>query len=167
MKSINWNSATGRHAGERRSESRAHDGGLGDGRVDDTPGAESVDETVGDFKSAAVNADVFAKAEDSWVAVHFFPDSLADGFEISKLHRVSAADFFFSLRCGVLATVIRIRRAFGTGFTELPGWNSHPFEKKCETLFAQRAGRFFPQRRERGNYGMRIHSLDISIVCSD
>src|ERR1700722_16038124 len=75
----------GAHAGERRSEGRAHDGGLGDGRVDDALGAETVDETIRDFKSSAVNADVFAEAEDGWVAVHFFPDSLADGFEVGEL----------------------------------------------------------------------------------
>ena len=80
------------HAGERRAEGRADDGGLGDGRVDDALGAEAVDESVGDFEGAAVNADVFAEAEDGGVAVHFFPDSLADGFEISKLHRVIFSD---------------------------------------------------------------------------
>ena len=77
------------HAGERRAESRAHDGGFGDGRVDDALGAEAVDESVGDFERAAVDADVFAEAEDGRVALHFFPDSLADGFEIGKLHRLS------------------------------------------------------------------------------
>ena len=74
------------HAGERRSESRANDGGLGDGRVDNALGAKAVDEPVGHFESAAVNADVFAKAEDGRVAFHFFPDSLANGFEIGELH---------------------------------------------------------------------------------
>ena len=78
----------GAHAGERGSEGRADDGGLGDGRVDDALGAEAVDESVGDFEGAAVNADVFAEAEDGGVAVHFFPDSLADGFEVGELHRV-------------------------------------------------------------------------------
>src|ERR1700685_1256500 len=78
----------GAHASERGSEGRAHNGGLGDGRVDDALGTEAVDESVGDFEGAAVNADVFAEAEDGRVAVHFFPDSLADGFEVGKLHRV-------------------------------------------------------------------------------
>src|ERR1700677_1695938 len=76
------------HAGERRSEGRADDGGLGDGRVDDALGTEAVDESVGDFEGAAVDADVFAQAEDGGVVLHLFPDSLADGFEIGKLgHR--------------------------------------------------------------------------------
>ena len=42
---------------------------------------------VGDFERAAVNADVFAEAEDGGVAVHFFPDSLANGFEIVRSTR--------------------------------------------------------------------------------
>jgi hypothetical protein len=64
------------------SKSRAHNGGLGDGRVDDALGAEAVDETVSDFERAAVDTDVFAETENGWVAIHFFPDSLADGFEV-------------------------------------------------------------------------------------
>ena len=73
------------HAGERRAEGRAHDGGFRDGRVDDALGAEAVDEAVGDFEGAAVDADVLADAEDGGVALHFLPDSLADGFEIGEL----------------------------------------------------------------------------------
>ena len=73
------------HAGERGAEGRAHDGGFRDGRVDDALGAEAVDEAVGDFERAAVDADVFAEAEDGGIALHFLPDSLADGFEIGEL----------------------------------------------------------------------------------
>src|ERR1700723_3178713 len=80
------------HAGERGSESRANYGGFGDGSVDDALGAEAVDESVGDFEGAAVDADVFTEAEDGGVAVHFFPDSLADGFEVGEEH-----DFIRSL----------------------------------------------------------------------
>src|SRR5579863_1711492 len=80
----------GAHAGERGSEGRAYDGGLGDGRVDDALGAEAVDESVGDFEGAAVDADVLAEAEDGGIAVHFFPDSLADGFEVGELHKVQS-----------------------------------------------------------------------------
>src|ERR1700682_4008568 len=52
----------GTHAGERCSEGRAHDCGLGDRRIDDALGAEAVDETISDFKSPAVDANVFAEA---------------------------------------------------------------------------------------------------------
>src|SRR4051812_903873 len=89
----------GAHAGERGSEGGAHDGGLGDGRIDDPLGAEAVDESVGDFEGAAVNADVFAETEDGGVTVHFFPDSLADGFEVGKLHiQILATDLRASTR---------------------------------------------------------------------
>src|SRR2546421_60473 len=57
------------------------------GRVDDALGTEAVDESVRDFEGATVNADVFAETEDSGVVFHFFPDSLADGFEVSELHK--------------------------------------------------------------------------------
>src|ERR1700683_1507640 len=76
----------GAHASERRSEGRAYDGRLGDGRVDDALRTEAVDETVGDLKSSAINSDVFAETENGGVAVHFFPDSLADGFEVGEEH---------------------------------------------------------------------------------
>src|SRR5579872_462485 len=82
----------GAHAGERRAEGRTYDRRLSDRCVDDALGAEAVDETVGDFEGSAINTDVFAETEDSWVAVHFFPDSLADGFEVSELHR-SVSEF--------------------------------------------------------------------------
>src|SRR6202050_3514346 len=72
----------GAHPGERRSEGRAYDGGLGDGGVDDALGAEAIDESVGDFETSAVDADVFGAAGDGGLTVHFFPDSLADGFEV-------------------------------------------------------------------------------------
>src|SRR5437899_8004409 len=70
------------HPCERRSESRAHNGGFGNRRVDDALEAKAVDESVGDFEGAAVDANVFAETEDGRIAVHFFPDSLADGFEV-------------------------------------------------------------------------------------
>ncbi len=79
----------GAHARERCSKCRADDGGLSDWRIDDALGTEAVDKSVCDFECAAVDADVFAEAEDSRIVFHFFPDSLADGFEVSELHRLS------------------------------------------------------------------------------
>ena len=73
------------HAGERGAESGADDGGFRDGSINDALGSEAVDEAVGDFECAAVNADVLAQAEDGRVALHFLPDALADGFEIGEL----------------------------------------------------------------------------------
>src|SRR5438445_6007004 len=44
-----------------------------------------MDESVGHFERAAIDADVLADAEDRRVALHLFPDPLADGFEIGDL----------------------------------------------------------------------------------
>ena len=74
----------GTHSGEGGSECGTYDGGLGYGRVDDAFGAEMVDEAVRHLERASVDSDVFAYAEDRGIALHFFPDSLADGFEISE-----------------------------------------------------------------------------------
>src|ERR1700690_579273 len=73
------------HSGERGAERRAHNGGFGDGSVNHALGAEAVDEAVGDLKGSAVDADVLADAENGRIALHLFPNSLTDGFQISKL----------------------------------------------------------------------------------
>src|SRR5450755_4024810 len=74
----------GAHSGERSAEGRADDGRLRDGSVDDALGAEAADEALGNFESTAVDADVFAKAKDGGVALHFFPDTLANGFKVGN-----------------------------------------------------------------------------------
>jgi hypothetical protein len=49
---------------------------------------------IGDFEGVAVDADVFAEAEAGEGVFHFFPDSLANGFEVGELgHRCSFFDF--------------------------------------------------------------------------
>ena len=69
---MNWNSATGRK------------------RVRATKAA---DKAVGDFESAAINADILAQAKHGRIALHLFPDSLADGFEVrERWHEGSLAD---------------------------------------------------------------------------
>ena len=78
------------HAGERRTKSGPHNGGLSDRSVDYALGAEAVDEAVGDFEGSAVDTDVLANAKDGGIALHFFPDSLADGFEIGERGHTSA-----------------------------------------------------------------------------
>src|SRR5271166_2142216 len=52
------------HAGKRLAEGRANNCRLGNGRVNHTVGAEAVNEAVGDFERATVNANVFANTED-------------------------------------------------------------------------------------------------------
>jgi hypothetical protein len=79
-------------ARERCAKRRADNGRLGDRRVDDTFRTEAVDKSIGDFESASVYADVLTNAEDTGVAFHLLPDSLADGFEIgSRWHEGSLA----------------------------------------------------------------------------
>src|ERR1700682_4306737 len=72
----------GAQSGESSSEGSAYDGRLRNRRIDHALGAESVDEAVGNFEGATVDTDVLAQTKDGWVALHFLPDSLADGFEI-------------------------------------------------------------------------------------
>ena len=64
------------------AKGRAHDRRLGNGRIDDALDAEAVNEAVGDVERAAVDPDVFSDAEHARIALHLFPDSLADGFEV-------------------------------------------------------------------------------------
>src|SRR5262249_20702994 len=75
--------------GQRGAKGGPNDGGFGNRCVDDALRAEAVDEALGDLEGATVDADVFAKAEHGRVTLHFFPDPLADGFEISELRHCS------------------------------------------------------------------------------
>ena len=74
----------GPHSHQRRADRRADDSGFGDRRVDDAPLAESLEHAGGDFESAAVDADIFAKDEDAFVLFHLFPDALANRFDVSS-----------------------------------------------------------------------------------
>ena len=60
---------------------RADDGRFADGRFDHALAAEFREQAVGDFESAAVDADVLADGDDGGIALHFFEHGLADGFE--------------------------------------------------------------------------------------
>ena len=71
------------HAGKRRAKAGVDDRHLRDWRIHHALRAEAVNQSFGDFERAAINADVFADAEDRGVALHLFPDSLADRFQIS------------------------------------------------------------------------------------
>jgi len=73
------------HSGKRRPERRADNRGFRNRRVNDALGTEAADEAVGDFECPAVDTDVLANAEDAGIAFHFFPNALADGFEIGEL----------------------------------------------------------------------------------
>ncbi len=72
------------HAGDGRSEAGIDDRHLGDGSVDHALGAEAVDQAVGNFERAPVDADVLANAEDGRIALHLLPDALPDCLKISN-----------------------------------------------------------------------------------
>ena len=90
------------HPGERRAESRPDNGGLGNRRINHTLRAKAVDESVGDLEGPAVDADVLTNAKDGGIALHFLPDTLADGFEIGQLRHGR----FFRLNSSVLQIVL-------------------------------------------------------------
>src|SRR5689334_367009 len=73
------------HAGQGRSKSRANNRRFRDWRVNHALGTEPVNKAIGDLECAAVNTDVLAEAENRRVALHLFPNSLADGFKIGQL----------------------------------------------------------------------------------
>src|ERR1700721_2016890 len=73
------------HAGKRSAEGRADDGRFRDGSINHAFRPEAVDEAVGHFEGAAVDANVLTNTEDGRIALHFLPDSLAYGFEVSEL----------------------------------------------------------------------------------
>src|SRR5215472_102749 len=72
------------HSGEGCAEASVHDGHLGDRSIDHAFGSEAIDEAVGDLESAAVDADVFSDAKDGGIALHLFPDALADCLEVGN-----------------------------------------------------------------------------------
>ena len=67
---------------EARANSRAHDGGFRNRRVHHAPLTEALDEARGHLEGAAVDANIFANQEDAGVALHLFPQTFPDGFEI-------------------------------------------------------------------------------------
>src|SRR5689334_11505436 len=79
---------------ERSAKRRTDDCGFCDWRVDDTLGTESIDEAICNFEGAAVDADVLADTENGRIALHLFPDSLADRFEIWELHPAPGNSYF-------------------------------------------------------------------------
>src|SRR5438067_13663412 len=68
------------HAHQSRAASRADDRSFGNRRIDHALFAEVIDQSVSNFERTAVSADVFTNHEHSRVALHLFPDALADCF---------------------------------------------------------------------------------------
>src|SRR5262249_38482996 len=78
------------HLGHRtHSHERCADGGSDNSRfrnrsVDDSPLTESFEHACGDFERSTVNADVLAEDEHTFVLLHFFPDTLANRFDVRR-----------------------------------------------------------------------------------
>ena len=66
------------HPHQARATRRPDDRGLGNRRIDHSPGAKLIDEPISHLKSAAIRADVFADNKHRRVAFHLFPNALAD-----------------------------------------------------------------------------------------
>src|SRR5438128_469117 len=73
------------HAHVGRPGGRADDRRFGDGRVDDACLAELLGKTLRHLERAAVRPYVLPQNEDAGVALHLFPQALAQGFEIGHL----------------------------------------------------------------------------------
>src|SRR5215470_14059644 len=73
------------HARKRRAKRRAHNGRLGNRRIDHALWAKLVDKAISHLERAAIHANVFTNAEDRGVGLHLFPESLPDCFEVSCL----------------------------------------------------------------------------------
>src|SRR4051812_33377974 len=70
-----------------RAGSCTDDRRFGNRRVDNTLLAEFRHQSFSDLERTTIGADVFAKAEDILVALHFFGQAFANRLEISDLSR--------------------------------------------------------------------------------
>src|SRR5262249_45714648 len=92
------------HAHQGGADRGSHDSGLRNRRVDHAPLAESFEHSCGDFEGAAINADVLAKDEHTFILFHFFPDTLTNGFDVcSQAHLLMAASFLEAAHCRACA----------------------------------------------------------------
>src|SRR5205823_3089110 len=80
-------------AHDRGAGAAADDGGLGERRVDDAPGAKLLLEAERDLEGAAVDADVFADQEDPLVTSHLGAQPVGNCLQIGE--------FGHYLWCGV------------------------------------------------------------------
>src|SRR5437762_14117379 len=107
MKSMNWNSATGRMPVSEAPKA-AYNGSFGDGRVNHALATEVMNKSFGNLEGAAIHTDIFSDAEDSRIAFHLFPNAFADCFEVSdrchyrKCATSLAAPSFFFFTCFTL-----------------------------------------------------------------
>src|ERR1700687_3600733 len=61
--------------------SRANDGALAYGRIDNALPAETLEQSFAGFEGAAIHAHVFSQEDHGGIAFHLFEHGLFDGFE--------------------------------------------------------------------------------------
>ncbi len=105
---------------EAGADGRADDGAFGNGRIHHAFLAEMLEESGGHFERAAVDADVFAQQEDVRVALHLFPQPLADGFQVSCRHGL-----------WVFVDAVEQRRGVGEAGCAPPRRRPRRFRREC------------------------------------
>src|SRR5205085_11512796 len=63
------------HSHERGANRGSHDSGFRYRRIDNAPFAEAFEHSGRDFERAAVDADILAENEHTFVLFHLFPDA--------------------------------------------------------------------------------------------
>src|SRR5581483_1640599 len=71
---------------EARADGRTDNRGFGNRRIHYALVAEFLQKSGGHFERAAVGSDVLSYEEDIGVALHFFPQSFANGFQVGGGH---------------------------------------------------------------------------------
>src|SRR5262245_44141715 len=79
----------GTHTHERGANRGTHNSGLGNRSIDDPPLAKFFQHSGSNFECASVDAYILAEDEYTLVLLHFFPNALANRFDVS-----SEAHFF-------------------------------------------------------------------------
>ena len=102
-----------------RSCRRSDDRRFGDRRVDHAGLTEPLGESFRDFERAAVETDVFAEDEDALVALHLFPESLAQRLEKGDFGHHSALNQSLSATGGSTKTPGSAVSASGNGSSTL------------------------------------------------
>src|ERR1700730_10562608 len=101
------------HLGDRpKSEithaaSRAYDGALTDGRVDDPLPAKTLEQPLTGFERPAIYAYIFAEQNDRRVSLHLFKHGLLDSFQKGDrrgARRLRCSVYFLLVRCHCLGT---------------------------------------------------------------
>src|SRR6266571_4250204 len=110
------------HAHVGRPGRRADDCRLRDRSVDDACLAELLGEALGHLERAAIRPDILPQNEDAGIALHLFPQPLAQGFEVGHLHDlVSSLEYAVTTMGGNSSGR---RSPVGGRFPSLAIWNT-------------------------------------------